>query len=92
MVSRTGEARPKVRKLFRRTTAQDCLQPIGFGLRMSVIAETSRSGVDQAAGRSTLKLDVQDSLTLSRLKLPSFDLRPAAFNSGELALPTQSGH
>ncbi|MDO9313094.1 MAG: hypothetical protein Q7T97_00935 [Burkholderiaceae bacterium] len=42
---------------------QDCLQPIGFGLRMSVIAETGRSGVDQAAGRSTFELDVQYSLT-----------------------------
>jgi hypothetical protein len=46
-----------------RTAASDWLRPFGFGGRMSAVAETGRSGLGQAADRSTLELGVRDTPT-----------------------------
>jgi hypothetical protein len=53
-----------------RTTASDWVRPFGFGGRMSAVAGTGRSGLGQAADRSTLELDVRDTPTCSRPNLP----------------------
>ena len=64
-------------------TAPDWVRPFGFGGRMSAVAGTGRSGLGQAADRSTLELDVRDTPTCSRPNLP----QPSA---SQRLLPTGS--
>lgn len=65
-----------------RQSVSDWALPIGFGGRMSAVAETGRSGLVQAADRSILGLDVWDTLndrgpTCCRCGRPAADSRRA---------------